>query len=573
MGGEGKAKARRRRWPWVLLGLFLLFVVALLLTPGLAAPWVRDKLVSSLEERLAVKAEIEELSFSWSGASRLSGLALETLDGRPLAQIAEVDVDVAVLSLLRKQLRAVATVSDLEAHARRAADGSFDWQELPRRPAEPAPGAGTPTETSPSDLHLALDLNLERMALHIEDETHGQIEARDVNGRVELRYPEGNNQVELEADVLRDSVSAGAMQLDLTAPLELGDLQIMLAGARGDARISLSAFTTPEVDSQGGELKLNIEDGRARIEGRFDANDGPLTLDGDLALVPSADRATTLRFDAPGSEARAGLAPLLSYLHPAFATLDSVQGGVLSGSLSTAIQLEYPGTDALSELASGALSFDPALLSGDGRFGLGQAGIGGSPLVDQLLEMAGAAAGETFDLAAFPFSIREGALTYDEPWDWNIGGLATAFAGSVGFDQGLDLIWTLPLTEEFLKKQGLPKELAGRTLVLPIGGTATSPDLDWNDSLEKLAKDALQDELSGEVDELEQRLREEVGGLLGGGGGDDDPAQLLRRADELWEAGTKAEAQVLYKRIREDFKLSPTYLLNRDKIKKRAKGG
>jgi len=51
---------------------------------------------------------------------------------------------------------------------------------------------------------------------------------------------------------------------------------------------------------------------------------------------------------------------------------------------------------------------------------------------------------------------------------------------------------------------------------------------------------------------------------------DEDPARLLAEADGLWEQGREDEARVIYKRLREDFRLSLVYLLNKDHIKDRA---
>jgi hypothetical protein len=39
----------------------------------------------------------------------------------------------------------------------------------------------------------------------------------------------------------------------------------------------------------------------------------------------------------------------------------------------------------------------------------------------------------------------------------------------------------------------------------------------------------------------------------------------------LWEAGKPDEARPLYKRLKDDFKLTLTYLVNKDRIDKRAK--
>ena len=63
-----------------------------------------------------------------------------------------------------------------------------------------------------------------------------------------------------------------------------------------------------------------------------------------------------------------------------------------------------------------------------------------------------------------------------------------------------------------------------------------------------------------------------TGGLGGGGGGaKDDPGSLLSQADDLWNAGKKSEAAAIYKRLRDDFKLSVVYALNKDRIKDRSR--
>ena len=48
-------------------------------------------------------------------------------------------------------------------------------------------------------------------------------------------------------------------------------------------------------------------------------------------------------------------------------------------------------------------------------------------------------------------------------------------------------------------------------------------------------------------------------------------ALVRRYYDELWSQGKRKEAAALYLRLREDFKLSLTYALNKDRIKDRAK--
>ena len=74
---------------------------------------------------------------------------------------------------------------------------------------------------------------------------------------------------------------------------------------------------------------------------------------------------------------------------------------------------------------------------------------------------------------------------------------------------------------------------------------------------------------------LEDELDERLGGVLGRdgapGSGTTSPDELLRSADRLWSEGRKAEAQALYRRLKDDFQVSLAYQLNKDRIKERAR--
>jgi hypothetical protein len=85
-----------------------------------------------------------------------------------------------------------------------------------------------------------------------------------------------------------------------------------------------------------------------------------------------------------------------------------------------------------------------------------------------------------------------------------------------------------------------------------------SPRLEAEELLADLASQAAKRE-------LESRLG------LGGKATVEDPATLLERADALWSQGQKTEAAALYMRIREEFKLSLAYALNKDRIRDRSK--
>ena len=223
-----------------------------------------------------------------------------------------------------------------------------------------------------------------------------------------------------------------------------------------------------------------------------------------------------------------------------FAGLPASKTGALEGTISADLALAWPGPLPLAELELGGDAIDWKLLTGQGSFGLAKASVRGSAFFDQLLELLDKQGPTQLSLQRLAFHIAGGRLAYDKPWNWSFGGLKTTFGGSIGFDKSLDLAWSVPLGESFLKKQGLPKELAGKTLTLPLAGTLDHPKLDWKIAIDELAKDAWKKEFTERVDdakdELGEKLEAELGKKLGdslgdvlGNKGKDDPAKLLER--------------------------------------------
>ena len=105
--------------------------------------------------------------------------------------------------------------------------------------------------------------------------------------------------------------------------------------------------------------------------------------------------------------------------------------------------------------------------------------------------------------------------------------------------------------------------MRGRTIELPIKGTVRKPELVWKDTVSGLT-DVLT--TGGILEELGLGSKDAEPGAE-----DEGPAALLDQADRLWEAGRRVEAAAIYTKIRADHRVSLTYALNRDKVKRRAK--
>ncbi len=361
------------------------------------------------------------------------------------------------------------------------------------------------------------------------------------------------------------------------------DLESFLGGLDGTATIGIGRVATEMIDVEG-DVALEFGEDASTWKATLHANGGELTLGGAFdrraLLDASGAPRTTLSLHALDIGATSRLSPLLSIVHPAFAAVESLDRSTVAGVIECDLDLAYTGPLTSDVLASGWDAFPTDKIEGKGTFALSSAHMQGAPDLQELLGYLGVDPNAEVKLRPIAFTIRAGRLMYDGDWTWTIGGVRTAFTGSVGLDHTLDLAWNIPVTAATVKKHGFLAALEGKDLRFPIRGTTKKPKLEWRATLQGLAKDTalgtvvkeLGDELGlGDV-KLDGSLGDAAKGAL------DDlveqatkggAKELLDEADRLWDADKKAEAAVIYRRIREEFKLSLEYALHRSKIKRR----
>jgi hypothetical protein len=329
------------------------------------------------------------------------------------------------------------------------------------------------------------------------------------------------------------------------------DLVTLLGGSRGHVDLALGRLVRPEIQVEG-DLGLDLVDGRTKVRGDLKANGGTLSLDGDLAVegVPEGASASKVTVEVRDLGLNAGLAPLLALVHPAFGSLD-VAHGQLGGVAGLSLHLDYDRPIPAGALGGDWTALPLAPLHGSGRLEVREASLQGSPLMRALGEL-GLDVNRSLNVRPIEFTIERGRLSYARPWTWTLAGTETTFTGSVGLDRSVDLVWNVPVTEALVDRWGFLKAMLGESIAIPIGGTATRPRVDVGAVLTGIGRDL---------------ARREIGSAVGLGG---DPARLLSEADQLWKQGKRAEAVPLYQRLRDEFKLSLVYVLNKDRIKERA---
>ncbi|MEM7309923.1 MAG: hypothetical protein AAF682_24830 [Planctomycetota bacterium] len=343
------------------------------------------------------------------------------------------------------------------------------------------------------------------------------------------------------------------------------DAAAVVEGLEGTIDVGVGRYRQTGLDV-GGAAKVELARGEARVESALKANGGELKLDGELSLVPGEDglesRGSRLVVNADGVEANSGLGPLLSYLHPAFSGLDSLNKTEIGGVIQCDLELRYDGVLSAAALAGGWDALPKEPIQGSISFGLDEASLVGSPLIADLLGKLNLGGRSDFSLDPIEVRVVDGRVTYDTPWEWSIRGAKTSFGGSIGLDKTLDLKWSIPVTDEVVKRNDFLGSLRGQTLDVGIGGSITRPKIDSGGLLTGLAKNVVKSELQDALESLTGAAKDEGG---------NDPKSLLKRADDLWDKGQKVEAAKIYREIKDKHKVSLVYAVNSSRIKKRAK--
>lgn len=530
---ESKPPGRKLRWFW---RGFVLGVVVILLGPCIVGPFARGPIASAIEDELFASASIDSLRLSILGTASIEGIELTHLDGKPLLSIEEIDADADLFSSLGGRHDVEVEIRGVTVYAEQREDGSIDLLELQRNPSDEE--SELPEMRAKVIVHDA--------ALHMTT-PDGPIELRE--GTLDLELRTFDELATFVAKGILDEVPPGLLPFQIDALSEATPVEV-----RGSAKVE----TAPQ--------KFSLSD--------FELVTPFATVQGGTQLDASgAERATLgLSLDSVGGNAQ--LAGLLARVHPIFSGLEKASGGALGGSVSTAVQVSWDGAFDVAALAEDPLSLLQLPLSGSGSLALSDMKLSGSPLASSLLGYLGVDSNEGIDMNQMTFNIEDGGLSYANPWTWTIAGIETSFTGGVSFDQGLDLDWNVPITKTLTQRYELLDSFQGEILRVPLDGTVEAPKVRWTEAITGLAKDALTGGLADKVGLGDLGDLGDLAGLGIGGKDKKDEAgesaeELYKRANKLWDEGDKAAAALLYKRIREDHKLSLTYTLNRKRIKDR----
>lgn len=167
------APRRRRRWPWVLGGLALLFVIVISLVPMLAERYVRYALPDSFNEASRGRMKVEGVSLGWFSEGHVEDIRLSDPDGKHVLS-GSADFP-SMWSLVRSGGTRLGKVRvELEAdlvaddQGRTNLERALEARDASTSADEPAPAEpGAPSDTSPLERLAGLELDFELVARSI----------------------------------------------------------------------------------------------------------------------------------------------------------------------------------------------------------------------------------------------------------------------------------------------------------------------------------------------------------------------------------------------------------------------
>ena len=376
------------------------------------------------------------------------------------------------------------------------------------------------------------------------------------------------------------------LEFEWRGPLERTTIEELLREIKSSGALGLGQWSIFGVDL-GGRVDLASEEDGASFRGELRLDGGSLTTAGSARFFGDEPGATlSVALDAIPVDGQIG--PLLARVHPIFALQKGTDAVDLTGFLQANLDLQWKGRLDGGVPVGGWDIRALAPLDVRGTLAFAELDLGESSLVRSLQNLLGAEQSSSLQLDPLEFHLDGGKLAYDKPWTWTIAGVQTRFEGGLGLDGGLELVWNIPIDETLVGMRSELKPLLGETLSVPLRGSLSAPRVEWQSAVAQLfastSQERAQQAATAELQEilgkngveegvLDSVLKGEFGVLqdvLGDKAGvGNDPAALLSEADRLWDAGKQTEAAKLYNRLRDDFPFSPTYLLNRSRVKRR----
>ncbi|MBI5395144.1 MAG: hypothetical protein HZA91_07590 [Verrucomicrobia bacterium] len=342
-------------------------------------------------------------------------------------------------------------------------------------------------------------------------ELRSQIARGTVTGTVRSQANQPASAENLVADLTYDAarlkplltaLSAGEIRatgpqparIAFTGPLSPGTNTLAwLGGISLAAKLGYGSYTNTGVVIEGPPIALELKGGRLPVDYACKINGGATSLKGDVDV----NQRTHLTLAAKDVGLSVGLLRFLKFLN----SFINVEKSTVDGTASLDADMTYDGPLPLPMPANltGLLA---AKLTGKGNYSAQNLRITGSPMLNELMNFVGE--GKPNDPGGIQpthFVIERGEFRTEKAV-MKLSGVELTLAGSVRFDQTLDLQLGLPTPKRIRDANATVAEFLPATLVIPVKGKIGETKIDYGQAVTAALKDAGGNALKGKAGDL-----------------------------------------------------------------------
>ena len=269
-----KTTRRRRRWPWVLLGVVLLLVLLVILAPVyLSSDGFRRMIQAKISQSTGGTTDIGDLSVGWRKGVRISDFSFREPSGWAAVSIDGIDVQPHLVSLLGGTISLSRAVIDKPAVE----------IDLRKRPT-PAPTPGGTSEASPppaAAMALLGDITINDASVRITDTAGKAVQIAQLNSTLNLRLPGQPSRFEAKMAVGEAEDAATIHAAGTVTPTKAGGWTFK--GTTGDVVIEVN-----DLDLESLAPIFELAGVELQAQGRLSADITTAVQDGELETLRAA---------------------------------------------------------------------------------------------------------------------------------------------------------------------------------------------------------------------------------------------------------------------------------------------
>jgi len=254
---------RRRRWPWIVLGVTAGLVVLVAMLPYLLSTGpVRNYIAASLSDSIRGRIEIDDIRLSWNGPTVISGLRLYEPRGQMVSSVQRLRWERGVLGAIGSPSRiGQVTVEEPALALVVQPEGGLTLAQAvePAKPGKEQPDRPLPRwfQELTGQLRIrsgSITITLPRGQPYALQQVQADVDINtlaNITNRFSLALPEGGA-ISGQADIrqllqdgqVRPAAAEGTLHVQSDRPVALGPVLSMLTGqarVQGLAQLSLDA--------------------------------------------------------------------------------------------------------------------------------------------------------------------------------------------------------------------------------------------------------------------------------------------------------------------------------------------